>query len=225
MTHVRHARRDDVVPLATWTRIASAALGMALIGAGVLLVTTRFPTTHEWSGNGTLLKSSRSVSDLAGIVTASVLSGVAFLAYALNGVRIVRFGIGPLVAEGSAAVQHFKEQPPSEHSAEDVELPDADVEPMKAPAAVLGDAMAVFELADVPARVIADALRSWPAAAGDPPEALDSFEYASRRQGRGPHPWILKFRNRPEIRVFYGGRGKSDATVKPVEDPNVAPTD
>lgn len=207
--------RTEVVPLVTWARWVSALLGLALLGLGVVAVTCEFPTAHEWSGDGSLVKRTRSISDLSGVLTVLAAAGIGLLAYALNGVRLVKFGVGSVVAEGSRAVESFKEHPPSEAEAKSVQVPEVEeVEPTRDPAAVLDDDMAVFELADVPSRVVADALAMWPADAGDCPSTLGRFEYASRRRGRGPHPWILKFKDRPEVRVFYGGRGKSDATVR-----------
>lgn len=207
--------RAEVVLLARWARWIAALLGLALLALGVLAVAGCFPTGYEWSGAGSLVKSTRSVSDLSGIVTTLAIAGVALLVYALNGVRLVKFGAGSVVAEGSPAVESFKEHPPSEAEAKEVNVPEVEeVEPIRAPAEVLDDEMAVFELASVPSRVISDALARWPADAGDPPGTLGQFEYASRRRGRGPHPWILKFKDRTEVRVFYGGRSKSAATVK-----------
>jgi hypothetical protein len=224
MADTKQAEAEDIVLLATSVRWATALFGLTLLAVGVFAVIGCFPTMYEWDEHGSMVKSIRAVSDLSGIVTALTISGVALIAYALNGVRLLKFGAGSVVAEGSSAVQRFKAHPPSEAEAKTVSPPKADeveeqeVEPTRNPAAVLNEDMAVFELSDVPSRVIGDALTNWPSVAGDRPSNLAQFEYASRRQGQGPHPWILKFRDRPEVRVFYGGRGKRDATVRRTDD-------
>ncbi len=204
----------EVILLTPCTRRTSFVLGLVLAGLSIAAVLARFPTAYEWASDGSVVKSSRTVSDISGVATALAISGVALLAYAMNGVRLTKFGVGSVVAEGSSAVKSFREHPPSEADAKSVEVDAEEVEPTREPAAVLDDQMAVFELADVPSRVINDALAHWPADAGEPPSTLGAFEYASRRRGRGPYPWILKFAGHPEIRVFYGGRGKRDPTVR-----------
>ncbi len=213
--------RSHATALPTGIRWCSGILGLLLIGLAAMLIAWCFPTAYEWKGDGTMVKSTRAVSDLSGVVTALVLAGVGLFVFALNGVRLVKFGAGSLVAEGSQAVEYAKrrmEHPPSDEDARKVDLPDdEDVEPTEAPAAVLDGDMAVFELNDVPTKVIRDALVQWPDTAGSPPDSLAEFQFASRKRGRGSHPWILKFEARPEVRVFYGGRGKSGATVRPVE--------
>ena len=145
--------RSEVAALPTWARWCAAVLGLLLIGLAALLLTWCFPTAYEWKGDGTLVKSTRAVSDLSGIVTALVLAGVGLLAFALNGVRLVKFGAGSIVAEGSPAVEYAKrrmENPPSDEDAREVDLPDEeDVEPTETPAAVLDGEMAVYELGDV----------------------------------------------------------------------------
>ena len=75
-----------------------------------------------------------------------------------------------------------------------------------------GEALSVFELKDVPLRVISDALNNWPA--NNPlPNNLAEFEFATRKQGKGNHPWILKFNGCKPVTISYGGRAKTGSTV------------
>lgn len=187
-----------VKQLATWERWVAAVLGVALLALGVLAVVGCFPTAYEWSGNGSLVKSTRSVSDLSGLVTVLATAGVALLIYALNGVRLIKFGAGSFNFEGG---------------------PEVTATPQQSLAAVPGANTPPAERGAVPVQVIADAISAWPPDAGDPPTALDQFESGWRREGRGSHPWFLKFKDRPVVRVFYGGRGRSGPHVSSPEPP------
>ncbi len=182
---------EEVKRLVWWERGLAALLGLALLALGILAVAGCFPTAYEWNAYGSLVKSTRSVSDLSGIVTALAIAGVALLAYALNGVRLIKFGAGSLNFEGGPEVKSTTQQT--------LEEVPAGTDPLNRDA--------------VPVQVIADAIAAWPPEAGDPPTDLEQFESASHREGRGSHPWFLKFKDRPVVRVFYGGRGRTGPHV------------
>lgn len=182
----------DLKRLAAWERCVAGVLGLALLALVILAVVGCFPTAYEWNGYGSLVKSTRSVSDLSGIATALAVAGVALIAYALNGVRLVKFGAGSLNFDAG---------------------PEVNVTTQQTLADVPGASPAPLNREAVPVQVIADAIAAWPPEAGDPPTDLDHFESASHREGRGSHPWFLKFRDRPVVRVFYGGRGRTGPHV------------
>jgi hypothetical protein len=181
---------EEVKRLVAWERWLAALLGVALLALGTIAVVRCFPTGYEWNNYG-LVKSTRSVSDLSGIVTAVAIAGVALIAYALNGVRLIKFGAGSLNFEGGPEVKATPQQTLAEVPASTTPL----------------------QRGAVPVQVIADAIAAWPPEAGDPPTDLDQFESASHREGRGSHPWFLKFKDRPVVRVFYGGRGRTGPHV------------
>ncbi|MCL4686710.1 hypothetical protein KJ059_18380 [Myxococcota bacterium] len=182
------------------------------------LLFCQFPTTFELNGKGEIVKQTRSVGDLATIATACLIGGAALLVYALNGVRLVRVGLGSIVAEGSSAgesASKYYARPPTE-SVQNIDLPGDPPEPTEAPAKQLtavDDEVAVFELLDVPVQVVLDALGQWPDSAGRKPGTLADFQFATRKRGKGNHPWTLKFRDCTPVKVSYGGRGKADGTV------------
>jgi len=204
--------------LDTWARWVSGVFGLVLVGLAVALLLCPFPTAFEMDGKNEITKQTRSVADLATIATALFLGGAAFLVYALNGVRLVRVGLGSLVAEGSSAAESaskYYAQPPTE-SVQNIEAGGAPPEPTEAPAKQLtadNDQVAVFELRDVPVQVILDALSQWPDSAGRKPGTLADFQFATRKRGKGNHPWTLKFRDCTPVKVSYGGRGKAEGTV------------
>ena len=209
-----------VEPLVTWARWAAGLLGLSLVALAIASIVLPFATSYEWGSGGAIDKSARNASDLATFATTALVAGAALFAYAINGVRLVRLGVGSVAIEGNPTVDAAKEhqsRPPAD-SVGEVELPEEDdVRPVEQPAAELvtrDGTVGVFELKDVPARVIRDALEKWPASVGSPPDSLGEFQFATRKRGKGPHPWILKFQSKPEVRVFYGGRSKSGATVK-----------
>ncbi len=214
----RTAAVSETWRLGSLPRWTAACFGLALIGLAVLAIICQFPTAFEKDAHGAIIKSTRSVADLATIATACLLGGTALLVYALNGVRLVRVGLGSLVAEGSSAAESatkYYAHPPTE-SVQEVNAEGEPPEPTEPPAKQLfadDDEMAVFELQDVPLRVILDALQKWPSSAGRKPETLADFQFAVRKRGKGNHPWILKFRDCTPAKVSYGGRGKAEGTV------------
>jgi len=104
-----------------------------------------------------------------------------------------------------------EDRPRAEVTVQDKESP----EPSEVPTGYL-DAedgrYAVYKLNELPISVITDALASWPE--GDnKPEDLSSFEFATRKTGKGNHPWTIKFKGKKAVIVSYGGYGKVGATV------------
>ncbi|MGI5940193.1 MAG: hypothetical protein ACOX8V_05850 [Thermoleophilia bacterium] len=68
-----------------------------------------------------------------------------------------------------------------------------------------GETEAIYSLEAVPTQVIKDLLNNWPYDQQFPIH-LSAFEFAARKLGEGNHPWTIKFKNLPAIRVSYGGR-------------------
>lgn len=188
--------QTKVEPLGTKERWTAAVLGVALLALVVLAVLWDRPTVQEWTTGGSLIKRTRSVSDLSGVLTVLVAAGAALLAYALNGLRLIKLGFGSVSIDALPSVESTREE-----SLADV--PGVDAAP-------LGQGK-------VPIQVLADALSAWPADAGDPPTNLDEFENGWKRGGQGSHPWFLKFKDRPVVRVYYGGRGRSGPHVSSPE--------
>ncbi len=184
--------REVISLLVSQERWLAALLGLALLALGAYLVAGRFPTAYEWTAYGAQAKTTRSVSDLSGIVTTLTIAGVALIVYGVNGVRLIKFGAGPFTFEAPP--------PPEVRSTTKQELAEV-------PGALPGSHVAV------PVQVIADAIAAWPPEAGDPPTDLNQFVSASHREGQGSHPWFLKFKDRPVVRVYYGGRGRREPHV------------
>jgi len=61
--------------------------------------------------------------------------------------------------------------------------------------------------------VLTDALLKWPPDIKKPDD-LSAFEFATRKTGKGNHPWTIKFKGRKAIIVSYGGYRKDEASVK-----------
>ena len=75
------------------------------------------------------------------------------------------------------------------------------------------DEYQVFEPEDIPAKVIEDLMR-----APQPViKSLSDVAYGFRRIGQGNHAWFVTTRGGVTQQVSYGGRGKSDASVKAAE--------
>jgi len=110
-------------PLPRWARICAAALGLALVVLAFGVLVCPFPTAREWSGYDYPLTSSRNAADLVTFATACLLAGLALIAYAINGVRLLRFGFGSSYVDGSDVADDaraYYDRPESE-SAEDVD--------------------------------------------------------------------------------------------------------
>lgn len=188
----------EVDTLRTSEQLMAAGIGVTLLVSSCLALFIRFPTAHEWSGDGFLVHSTRSVAHISGIVTTLAIAGLAFIAYALNGIRIVKLGMGSLNLDGV--------------------LPEVKSTSKQTMDEVPGTKPETVKRKDVPVQVIADAIEAWPAELGVAPSGIDDFEDASHKSGKGSHPWFLKFKDRPVVRVYYGGRGRTGAHVS-IRDP------
>ncbi|MCC6491789.1 MAG: hypothetical protein IT424_02085 [Pirellulales bacterium] len=75
-----------------------------------------------------------------------------------------------------------------------------------------GVELGVYRVDDVPLDVLASLLGQLKDQES-PPSRL-AIEFVARRNGRGNHPWAIKFRGDERIwKLAYGGRGKSEPTL------------
>lgn len=194
------------------------ALALAL-GAIVVVCNPPIRVHAEKDASGSLIKQSESPAELATPFTVVFVAASALLLYVINGYRITKLAAGGVAAEavpsaGEKADQYFKTETPDTAIATK-QVEDESPEPTEAPSKVVtanSESLAVFELADIPFSVIADAIRNWPTETPKP-QNLAEFEFATRKQGKGNHPWIIKFNGCKPVKVSYGGRGKTESTV------------
>lgn len=140
--------------------------------------------------------------------------------WGINGLRILRISVGSVSAEAKsdevkAALAYANtEQKPKEVSLAEKKQAD-ETEPRteaNSLVRIADEAEAVYPLTAVPMTVLNDLLTHWPRDVPLPKD-LSTFEFASRKTGRGNFPWIIKFKDAPAIRVSYGGYGKETPTV------------
>jgi hypothetical protein len=208
--------------LSKYERAWSGVLGLVFaVSAGLLLFWPPQRVVKELDGGGATIGSTVADADVVAATTVLLIVGMAFLAIAVNGLRLARFSAGGLTAEAMNATERAKEF--YSHADEDVESlqidgsqPEGVATLTHAPSGTVASSqgeLSIYELRDVPMHVIRDALRSWPDG-HQLPGSVAEFEFASRKKGKGNHPWALKFKNTPPIVVSYGGQGKTDATVQ-----------
>lgn len=198
--------------------IALVAIVSISIGVAFFSISAR-DVTEERDGNGALIKTvdaPRSSPELAALFSTA---GIVLLFWSLNGLRLTRFGLGTLSVDMAPSEQKAAEEyAKSSQAPQAVTLPKeapVESEPAAAPtgAVVVGnEAEAVYPLDAVPRFVFEDLFASWPGQYPKPPN-FSAFEFALRRKGSGNHPWIVKFRDLPALRLSYGGQGKTSATV------------
>lgn len=152
---------------------------------------------------------------------ALLLIGSLGLIIALNGRRIYSLSIGNNTIKTAPEVKIKADQAlerPETVEALDKELePNADA-PFAEPEAGTtivreGKVYRVYGLYDLPSEVIGDALTHWPKDESPPKNAAD-LVFALRRDGRGNHSWLLKFKGKRELLVSYGGKSKEVPTVR-----------
>lgn len=201
-------------------RLVCGLLGAALIaGAGLLMYK---PPLHETISRDSKDFQVTRVSEpmeLGSAVVAILFGGLGVLLFALNGYRFSKFSAGGVSAESDAVAQS---------AAKDLAKPNDETTPIKIDKGAEPDPQptqpavgsvvaedgeyAVYQLSDVPVKVVTHALSAL-TAQKTAPDTLSDFEYASRKKGKGNHAWRLKFRGKPPIVVTYGGQAKSLPTV------------
>jgi hypothetical protein len=208
-------------------RWLSTCFGVALIALGwLLLYRPPFAVTVEENGQGVVAKKTISTSQASTPAVALLLSGLGLIIYGINGFRLTQFSAGGISAESSSAAKDaskYYKQPELEDTALSIPGSTADAPiPTQPPTTILNTpasgSVEVFELKDVPISVIADAVEKWPAGEREPSN-LGDFEFATRKRGKGNHPWTVKFRGCKVVVVSYGGQGKTGPTVSvPAEE-------
>lgn len=208
--------------LRTSARWACCIAGLiSVVSAFFVLFQPPSRSTVEWKEKGVFAKSSATSVDTSTPFTVLVVSGFALLIYGLNGYRIIRLSAAGITAEAASAAakaEEFYGSTQQDVETLRIEQPGevAPPPPTQPPATTIydaGDDIAVYELKDVPFSVLRDALSSWPSLE-KPPGDLRDFEFASRKRGKGNHPWTLKFRGHSPVLVSYGGHAKAGATVQ-----------
>lgn len=209
--------------LGTWERVGILAAALAVGALTVcLLVAPGRSLVIERDSKGVTQRSTESPVDRSGAIL--LFGGAAvFLAFVgLNGLRLTAFAFGPVSGESkSSEVKAAEAYASGDQRVVEVDVPAGDLhEEEPAPAAapqgsviISGEAEAVYPVAAVPTRILNAVLGNWPFGDIARPNDLSTFEFAIRKTGRGNHPWIVKFRDAPAIRVSYGGKRKSGATV------------
>lgn len=203
-------------------KVGFGVSGVLIVLAFIVLYCPPSRSTVETNQNGTVIKTLEEMQDPTMPFLALFLGGLTVLAFTLNGLRFSKVSAGGVTAESAKAgkaAQEFYETPKEERAEEEVTVPDKDSpEPSESPISTteqVDGRYAVYLLEAVPASVIGDALANWPDA--NKPDDLSSFEFATRKTGKGNHPWTIKFKGKKAITVSYGGQGKTDATVAATE--------
>lgn len=203
-----------------WLRWLSALIGIALsIGAFALLFCPPEKASRELDSKNNVVKIVLETIDVTTPFLAIFLAGFALLVFAINGLRFAKIsaaGVSAEAPDAAAAAKGYYDAPSDERPKAEVTVQDKESpEPSEVPTGYLeaeDGRYAVYKLNELPTSVISDALAAWPE--GDTkPEDLGSFEFATRKTGKGNHPWTLKFKGKKAVVVSYGGYGKAGATV------------
>ena len=201
-------------------RCLSAVIGTAIIaGAIVLLFRPPERASRELDDTNTVVKVVLETADVTTPFLVVFLAGFALLVFAINGLRFAKIsaaGVSAEAPDAATAAKGYYQAPSEDRPKTEVTVQDKDSpEPSEVPTDYLeaeDGKYAVYKLNELPTTVITDALASWPE--GDTkPEDLSGFEFATRKAGKGNHPWTLKFKGKKAIVVSYGGQGKAKETV------------
>ncbi|WP_280570759.1 hypothetical protein [Chromohalobacter sp. 296-RDG] len=217
MTSNKPARRDELTSKQRFWGVVAAS---ALILIGFLV--WYFPPIHSLVERGPDGKAINTIYEqVDGTTPFSILviGGLILLGFVLNGLRFTKITAGSVSAEakdaGEAAEDYYEstggERDEEEVSVEDKESP----EPSESPITYVehdDGRYSVYSLTAVPVSVLGDSLSKWPEDVPKPDD-LSAFEFATRKTGKGNHPWTIKFKGRKALTVSYGGHGKSEATV------------
>lgn len=200
-----------------WTMALSAIVIMIL--AVCLLYFPPQKSSSELDVQNSINKVVHETSDVTNPFLAIFLTNFALLVYAINGIRFAKLSAAGVTAEATDITENakrFHDKPSEDRKQTSIEVKDKDSpQPIVETTRVLKankDKYAVFKLDEIPSSVIIDAFNQWPENL-DKPENFSSFEFATRKTGKGNHPWTLKFKDKAVV-VSYGGQGKKDSTVK-----------
>ena len=213
------SNQRDLTVLPNCVRWVSFSIGLALLLLSLCAVANPpfYETIERDTADGSV-KTSYTTADLSTPFTVTFITAALLVLYALNGRAITRISAGDFSAESGSSIDNANNffDKPSDGSEYINVNADGDApqptEPSEGVVSTIEGEVAVYDLLDVPAKVIRDAFSKWPD--DEPlPDDLQSFEFATRKTGKGNHPWTLKFRGKKPIVVSYGGQGKTGATV------------
>jgi len=206
--------------LPNWLRYLSALIGIAIIvGAFALLFCPPEKASRELDGTNTVVKVVLQTADVTTPFLVVFLAGFALLVFAINGLRFAKIsaaGVSAEAPDAATAARGYYQAPSEDRQKTEVTVQGKESpEPSELPTGYLeaeDGKYAVYKLNELPTSVITDALTSWPQGYTKP-EYLSSFEFATRKTGKGNHPWTLKFKGQKAVVVSYGGQGKVIPTV------------
>lgn len=217
----RGAREKVKLPydpqMSGWLRGSLFAAAVVMSGLAVLLIlmpgerVTR--ETNMSAKEGLVTKVVEVQSDHQELVVLLAAGAIFLVIWAANGLKFTTFKAGPF--EGEAQPPEMKAalgwsdtlQEPLDVIPPVHKLVKKDVEPRgkeEGFVELYGETEAIYSLEAVPTQVIKDLLDNWPYDQQFPIH-LAAFEFAARKLGEGNHPWTIKFKNLPAIRVSYGG--------------------
>ena len=198
-----------------WLRLVSGALAITVaLGAIAVVCYPPMRVDSDRDASGHVIKQSESPANMTTPFTVVFTAACGLLLYAINGYRITKLAAAGVVADaaptaGDRAQNYYSTESPDAAMATDAVNGDSPA-PTSTPSRVVtthGESWAVYELADVPFSVIAEAIRRWPAQTQSP-ASFGGFAFATRRQGCGSHPWIVKFDGCAPIKIPFGnGQG------------------
>jgi hypothetical protein len=212
-------------PVQKLNKVERSILGIlsALLVIACFLAFNSPVKEHETKcdNNGKVEYSEKSTKSNSEIVIFLGTASLLLMIWCVNGLRLSRLSFGPVSSETlSSPVDAAKAYvntgtTPVEITAADDDVPAPETKPGESPQGVIPIAdedEGIFAIESVPVQVLFDLFSRWPQSIPKPSD-LSTFEFASRKLGRGNKPWTVKFRDTPAIRISYGGRAKQGATV------------
>lgn len=192
--------------------------GLLVVAAFVVLYRPPTIVVRDIASSGQVLNAKLEITNVVNPFIAIFVSGCALVLFGVNGLRITRLHgarFGTETPELKEAEKYLKTPELQDQATEVVGKDDESPPPQDSPSGQVADTSNdqyyVYSLAEVPAKVLGDAISECPP--GDRPENMGTFEFATRKRGKGNHPWILKFNGKKAIIVTYGGYGKVKPTV------------
>jgi hypothetical protein len=208
--------------LSTCERTMIALAGVVALAIAMAL--TFYPTSRvkeERDGKNLVVKSSVEQTDQKELSLLLTASSLIMFFWALNGLRLSKLTVGSVSAETKVdAVKVAEKYAKADQAPTDVTVPTPPPEDIKEPSnpvevgsvVIHNELEAVYSLANTPRYVLEDLFKIWPVALPKPND-YSTFEFATRKKGKGNHPWTVKFADLPAFRISYGGQGKEAATV------------
>lgn len=215
--------------LGAWTRWIAGVFGFLLLILAIgLLYFPPTKITREIDGTGTITKITHTENyDLTIPFSVMFVGGLAFVFFGVQGTYFNKFtfskdglSVQNQVADYNnpdAVKENLIEDLKSPKAAQEANEPTPTIDIEEKPAPLVsttvtrryikgpdGQRLQYFTLNEVPPDVIQDVLNRWPLGKG-----LDvrTFEYATRKPGKGNHKWTIKFQDKDPVNVSYGNTG------------------